>query len=82
MVKAMVMNQRLTWNEIKKKYPSQWVGMVDVKKKNDIDIESAVVKYTEKDMTSDEMALATVKGEMVACYTTPDDVVSVGALMI
>lgn len=76
------MADRLAWDDIKRLYPSQWVGLTDCEMKDDINIISAVVKVTEKDMTSDEMALETIKGHMVARYTTPEDVSSVGALMI
>ncbi len=43
-----------------------------------INVRSAVVKYTEKDMSSDLMALETVKGNMKAIYTTPNDTDFVG----
>ena len=42
------MADRMTWEEIQKKYPDQWVGLIDVKYVDDdgISVESAVVKYT------------------------------------
>ena len=75
------MAERLTWKQIQEKYPDQWVGIVDASFSNAATISSGVVKYTEKDMSRDEMALRTVKGEMYARYTTPDKYASVGALM-
>lgn len=78
-----MMEERLTWKQIKEKYPSQWVGMIDCKMKDGINIESAIVKYTEKDMSSDQMAYETIKGNMIARYTTLNDEPSyVGALMV
>lgn len=73
---------RETWNSIVSKYPSQWVGLTDVKYSNGLAIESAVVKFTENDMSSDQMALETMRGNIVARYTTPDEGNPVGALMI
>lgn len=37
--------KRLTWEEIRKRYPDQWVALMDVKYMNDdgINVESAVV---------------------------------------
>ena len=40
------MAKRMTWEEIKKKYPNQVVGLVDCLPKDEFDIESAIVKYT------------------------------------
>ena len=71
-------NERLTLEQIKEKYPNQWVGLVDCDMEDSINVRSAVVKYTEKDMSSDLMALETVKGNMKAIYTTPNDTDFVG----
>ena len=65
--------ERLTLEQIKEKYPNQWVGLVDCEMEDSINIRSAVVKCTEEDMSSDLMALETVKGNMKAIYTTPND---------
>lgn len=66
-------SERLTLEQIKEKYPHQWVGLVDCEMENSANIRSAIVKYTEEDMSSDLMALETVKGNMKAIYTTPND---------
>jgi len=66
-------NERLTIEQIKEKYPNQWVGLVECEMEDSINIRSAVVKATEEDMSSDLMALETVKGNMKAIYTTPND---------
>ncbi len=73
---------RETWDSIVAKYPNQWVGLIDVKFKNGLAIDSAIVKYTENDMTSNQMALETMRGNIVARYTTPDEGNPIGALMI
>ena len=66
------MEEKLTWEEIKEKYPSQWVGLVDVEYKEDnANIKSAVVKYTDK--PQGELTRLMLKGEIVSRYTTPDD---------
>ena len=52
---------RMTWEEIKGKYPNQWVGLVNVEYVEDdgVTIESAVVKYSDK--TGDELFLTAMK---------------------
>lgn len=39
------METRMTWSEIEKKYPGQWIGLTDVKWENESNVESAVVSY-------------------------------------
>ena len=49
-------NERLTWEQIKEKYPYQFVGLTDVEKgRNYNDIISAVVKYAGKDTSFAEL---------------------------
>ena len=61
----------MTWIEIQKKYPNQWVGLTNVKWKDRSNVATADVKYTEKDMFSDEMILLTVQKKLdTAVYTT------------
>lgn len=72
------MTERLTWKEIQEKYPDQWVGLIDIQWKNDSNIESAVVKYTDK--TKDELLVMQIKNEIFSCYTTPDHVFQLGVL--
>lgn len=74
------MGERLTWKEIKERYPDMWLGLTDVKYKNndDITIESAVVKYDDK--TKTELIYMSIAGEVVAKYTTPDNVLQMGVL--
>lgn len=70
--------ERMTWNEIQKAYPDQWIGLVDVKYLNDdgISIESAVVKYTDKPKS--ELTRMMLDGEIIARYTTPDQAFQLG----
>ena len=76
------MAKRMSWNEIKKEYPSQWVALVDCTMKRGVDVVSGVVKYTERDKTSDEMACEAIKsGNLVVRYTTPEEETCMGALM-
>lgn len=71
-----MIDYRLTWEEIQKKYPDQWVGLTDIDWLDDSNINSAIVKYTDK--TKDELLIMQVKGEIFSCYTTPDNVFQLG----
>lgn len=66
------MAERLSWEEIKKRYPHQYVGLVGCKP-DSTNIETAIVKYSEKDMTDGEMFERAVKGEIHMRYTSPED---------
>lgn len=68
--------QRLTWKEIQEKYPDQWVGLVDVTWQDESNIESAIVKYADKD--KEELLVMQIRGEIFSCYTTPDNVFQLG----
>lgn len=74
------MDERLTWKQIQERYPDQWVGMLDVKYINDdgVSIESAVVVYTDK--TKDELTEMALSSDIVARYTTPDNVFQLGMI--
>lgn len=43
----MMDDTRMTWAEIQNEYPDQWVGLTEVKYRNDdgISVESGIVKY-------------------------------------
>lgn len=71
-----MVDYRLTWEEIQKKYPDQWVGLTDIDWIDDSNINSAIVKYADK--TKDELLIMQVKGEIFSCYTTPDNVFQLG----
>ena len=46
--------QRMTWAEIKRRYPHQNVGLVDIHEEPDGST-SAIVKYAEENMSREEM---------------------------
>lgn len=75
------MADRMTWEEIQKKYPDQWVGLVDVKYVDDdgISVESAVVKYTDK--SKSDLTRLALKGEIISRYTTPDNIFQMGMIV-
>lgn len=55
----------MTWEEIKNKYPHQYVGLIDVKYGiNNATIDSAVVKYTSSDLSYNELISLYLQGEM------------------
>ena len=72
------MSNRLTWKEIVEKYPDQWVGLVDINWKNEANVESAVVKYSDK--TADELLRLQIEEdpELYSTYTTPDNLLQIG----
>lgn len=72
------MTERLTWKEIQEKYSDQWVGLVDIKQKNTSNIESVVVKYTDK--TKDGLLVMQIENKIFSCYTTPDHVFQLGIM--
>ena len=75
------MADRLTWTEIKTRYPNRWVGLTDVEWKDTSNIKSAVVKYTDKSST--ELGLMQIKdGNLVSRYTTPKDFLPLGAMSL
>lgn len=67
-----MMPERLTWSEIKLRYPHQYVGLVDCEP-DSTNIDSAIVKYTGNDMTQGEMFRRAVEGEIHMRYTSPED---------
>ena len=65
--------ERLTWVQIQEKYPLQNVGLVDVEYKSDsVSVRSAIVKYTSKDTSYEELCMRHMAGEILMRYTTPD----------
>ena len=75
------MEKRMTWDQIRQTYPDQWVKLVDVEwmPDNQATVKTAVVARigdpTEQDLTD---ALEEKSCEM---YTTPDNHLSMGAVM-
>ena len=72
------MSNRLTWKEIVERYPDQWVGLVDINWKNEANVESAVVKYSDK--TADEVLRLQIEEDpdLYSTYTTPDNLLQIG----
>ena len=70
------MGERLSWQEIQKEYPDQWVGLIDVARKG-ATIISAVVKYT--GMTHGELSYRQLSEEgLCGVYTSPDHLAPLG----
>ena len=65
------MEERLTWKEIKKKYPRKWVGLLDVEW-NGGSIKSAIL--IQVDEKSGPIFKNPRSSELVICYTTPNEV--------
>lgn len=76
------MSERMTWSEIAKTYPNQWVGLTDVEREPDnySTIKSAVVLYT--DRSKDDLILEQIQtnGKTVARYTNPNALFQLGVL--
>ena len=67
---VLTMAKRMTWDEIAKTYPDQWVGLTEVERDGG-SVRSAVVKYTDK--TADELYDMQVSGQgVITKYTTPE----------
>ena len=64
--------KRMTWAEIKRTYPHQNVGLVDLVP-NKLNFNTAVVKYTDRELTYSEMLHKAYKGEIDMRYTTMDE---------
>lgn len=66
---------RLTWEQIKEKYPHQNVGLSDVEyiTPQGGAIKSAIVICTDKDIDRNDIALRAIRGELIMRYTTLDE---------
>ena len=72
------MSERLTWNEMKKKYPNQWLGLIQV----DMDganIRSGIVEYIGKSI-GELTELQIDSDELVSVYTTPENLAPMGVV--
>lgn len=66
--------QQLTIDQIKEKYPHQYVGLINIKyKENSNLIESATVEYTENEISHDDLCLLDLQGKVYMFYTTLED---------
>ena len=74
-------NERLTWSQIKEKYPHKYVGLSQVEYKEDgVNIKSAIVLFTSDEKTYDEMMELHFEGKIVTIYTTPEEDMPLGSL--
>lgn len=74
------MDKRLTWEEIEKQYPDQWVGLSNVEWEDGANVRSAIVKYAGKSST--EPLRRQIAGEDIeTIYTTPDNLCPLGILV-
>lgn len=73
---------RLTWKQIQERYPDQWVGLVNVEYEpdNDSTIKYAIVKYSNKGKDELTELQIDTEGEILARYTTPDNVFQLGSV--
>lgn len=78
--KQDLVGKRLTWQEIKEYFPNQWIGLTEVKYKNNdgVNIESGKLTYIDK--TKNELTRMAVHGECIARYTTPNNKFKLGTL--
>ena len=67
--------QRLSWSEIKTLYPAQHVGLTDVifEDEYQMNIKSAVVKYTDKEISDGQLMLMAQRGEIIRRYTSLEE---------
>lgn len=68
-----VPSERLTWDEIERRFPNQWVGLTQIKYENDdnVNIESAVVAEIGDHNT---LLGHQIDGTLeLSLYTTPDN---------
>lgn len=75
------MAQHLTREQMSIKYPNTWLGINNIRYKdnNKTTIESADVVYTDK--TASELGLLALQGEDIQpLFTTPDEVFQLGFL--
>ena len=68
------MNETLTWEEIKRKYPHTYVGLTNIiYGPNNASVNKATVSYTDKDTSIDKLYLMYIKGDIKLRYTTLDE---------
>ena len=73
------MEQRLTWEQIAKRYPDQWVGLTDIDWEDSANVKSAIVSYI--GMSSADLLRMQIKDRNIhATYTTPDNLAPMGTV--
>ena len=73
--------ERLSWEEIKKQYPKQWVVLDKIETgNNSMDIVSAVVKYNEDVLGFDLVAIKAFEENLKLIHTAYDEGFDMGVL--
>ncbi len=72
------MSKRMTWPEIAKAYPNQWVGLTDIEWVDSSNIEIAIVKYTDRSKDDLQMEQFRTNGGMMAVFTNPNRLFELG----
>lgn len=75
-------NKRLTWKQILKKYPHQYVGITDIKYDKSGRFESAIVKYSNENASYNDICLAAFRKEVWMKYTTMDEDFQIGVFPV
>ncbi|MBR1741986.1 MAG: hypothetical protein IJ733_08995 [Lachnospiraceae bacterium] len=72
------MSEKMSWTEIRDKYPNQWLGLVDIDWDNGATVKAAVIKYIGKN--SDELLRIklTEEPDLLVEYTSPDQLGPMG----
>lgn len=66
--------ERLSWEEIKEKYPHQYVGLTEVEKyPGSIVTKSAIVSFTSKETSYIKLLEMAMQGKITLHYTTPEE---------
>lgn len=74
------MKMQMTLEEMRKKYPNQWLGLSNVTKDSHGGLIEADVVFTDK--TASELAIMSInKSNIQPYFTTPDNTFVVGAVM-
>ncbi len=76
--------KQMTWEDIQKEYPNQFVGLTDVVWEDEEHgiIHSAVVKYNKNNISNDDLLRKAFNGEVKREYTTPESSMQLGALTL
>ena len=75
------MKERLTWAQIRERYPHQWIGVTMTTAQDDnAASELAEVLYTGRSRSELENIQFDTDGKVRAIYTTPDDVAYISSV--
>jgi len=75
---AMAAEKRMTWNEIKERYPDQWLGLTDVEMEG-ANVRSGIIKYIGKSV-GELTKMQLVCDDLISVYTTPDNLAPMGVM--